>query len=381
MGSSPVKIAIIGTGLIGPRHAQAVLNEPDAILSCIVDPSPAAEAIAKQLEVPRYASVQEMLASSSKPDAAIVCTPNHTHVPVSKELLNGGVHVLCEKPVSVDVPSGQDLVHAPQRAARRRSRYSHPPPNLSQVNHAASLNLHLLIGHHRRFNRYMITTKRLLSSHSLGRIVAVSGLWTLYKPPSYFDAPTEWRRTSSGGPILINLIHEIDILHHLLGPIVRVSAEATPSQRGHEAEEGAAILLRFASGAVGTFVLSDAVPSPFNFEAGTGENPTIPKMGQDIYRIFGTEACLSVPDMRLWSYGQGEKSWTSGMKEEVVSVEEMRVPFELQVEHLVRVVRGVEAPSCSGLDGLRAVVVCDAVKRALETGEAVDVPLGVDQHV
>ncbi|EON65308.1 hypothetical protein W97_04546 [Coniosporium apollinis CBS 100218] len=358
MGSSPVKIAIIGTGLIGPRHAQAVLNEPDAILSCIVDPSPAAEAIAKQLEVLRYASVQEMLASSSKPDAAIVCTPNHTHVSVSKELLDGDVHVLCEKPISVDVPSGQDL-----------------------VNHAASLNLHLLVGHHRRFNRYIVTTKRLLSSHSLGRIVAVSGLWTLYKPPPYFDAPTEWRRTSSGGPILINLIHEIDILHHLLGPIVRVSAEATPSQRGHEAEEGAAILLRFASGAVGTFVLSDAVPSPYNFEAGTGENPTIPKMGQDIYRIFGTEACLSVPDMRIWSYGQGEKSWTSGMKEEVVSVEEMRMPFELQVEHLVRVVRGVEAPSCSGSDGLRAVVVCDAVKRALETGEAVDVPLGVDQRV
>ncbi|KAJ9668050.1 hypothetical protein H2201_001856 [Coniosporium apollinis] len=350
--SSPIKIAVIGTGLIGPRHAQAVLNEPDAILSCVVDPSPAAEAVAKQLKVPRYASVQQLLASSSKPDAAIVCTPNHTHVPISKELLDGGIHVLCEKPISIDIPSGQDLIQ-----------------------HAASLNLHLLIGHHRRFNRYIITTKRLLTSQSLGRIIAVSGLWTLYKPPSYFDAPTEWRRTASGGPILINLIHEIDILHHLLGPIVRVSAEATPSQRGHEAEEGAAILLRFASGAVGTFVLSDAVPSPYNFEAGTGENPTIPVTGQDIYRIFGTEACLSVPDMRLWSYGQGEKSWTSGMREEVVGVEEMRVPFELQVAHLVRVVRGVEAPSCSGLDGLRAVVVCDAVKRALETGGPVDIPL------
>ena len=109
--SNPIKIAIIGTGLIGPRHAEAVLKEPDAELVCIVDPNPAAEAVAHRLQCPFFTSVQAMLASSStKPDAALVCTPNHTHVPISKELLEGGVHVLCEKPISVEVASGKELV-------------------------------------------------------------------------------------------------------------------------------------------------------------------------------------------------------------------------------------------------------------------------------
>lgn len=107
----PVSIAIIGTGLIGPRHAQAVAGDPDAVLSCMVDPNPAAKEVAKKFNVPLFKSVQEMLVSRPRPDAAIVCTPNHTHVAVSKELLDGGVHVLVEKPISVDISSGQELVH------------------------------------------------------------------------------------------------------------------------------------------------------------------------------------------------------------------------------------------------------------------------------
>jgi threonine dehydrogenase-like Zn-dependent dehydrogenase len=104
-----VKIAIIGTGLIGPRHAEAVLKVPGAELACIVDPNPAARDTAARFGCPIYQSVQAMLASV-KPDAALVCTPNHTHVAVSMELLEGSVHVLCEKPISVDVASGQELV-------------------------------------------------------------------------------------------------------------------------------------------------------------------------------------------------------------------------------------------------------------------------------
>lgn len=108
--SNNVKIAVVGTGLIGPRHAQAVLKEPQASLTCIVDPSPAAEAVASTLNVPWYKSIRDMLLSDDKPDAAIVCTPNHTHVALSKELLEGGVHVLVEKPISVDIASGRELV-------------------------------------------------------------------------------------------------------------------------------------------------------------------------------------------------------------------------------------------------------------------------------
>ena len=219
----------------------------------------------------------------------------------------------------------------------------------------------------------------------MGQTLAVSGLWTLYKPVEYFQPPAEWRgQPDSGGPILINLIHEIDLMHHLVGPIVRVQAERGPDitkVRGtkHKAESGAAVTLRFANGAVGTFLLADNTPSPFNFESGTGENPTIPQTGLDFYRIFCSNGVLSVPDMRIWRYETEKgisKSWTEQLLEERSEVPELKTPFELQVAHFLKVISGEEEPSCSGKDGVRALIVCNAVKEAIEKGSAINI--GVD---
>lgn len=359
----PIKIAIVGAGLIGPRHAQAVRKDPDASLACIIDPTPSAIQVAIQLGATYYPTVKAMLGNpTKKPDVAIVCTPNHTHAAVSAELLAAGVHVLCEKPLSPDVASGQALV------AR-----------------AAELQLRLLTGHHRRFNPYVVATKRILASdaHSLGQVTAVSGLWTLRKPDDYFDPPTDWRRgADAGGPVLINMIHDIDVLHYLLGAkVTRVAAFEGPKRRGHGAEETAAVLLHFENGVVATFVLSDAVASPHSFEAGTGENPNIPHTGRDVYRIFGTRGTLSVPDLRRSFYKGGDsESWgdeitevTEKLEDWLSEGERTKQPFELQVAHLVKVMRDEEQPICTGEDGLAAVRVAFAVKTALRNGGTVDV--------
>lgn len=341
-----IGIAIIGAGLIGPRHAASVVKCNDAFLVAFVDPNKQAEVVAREFGVPLYQNVDGLLASGTRPDAAIVCSPNSTHVPISKQLLDAGIHVLVEKPVAIDVRSGQDLVQ-----------------HVKQSKNVA------LAGHHRRFNPYVVAAKKALSSNTIGKPIAISGLWALRKPASYYQAPAEWRASSEGGgPILINLVHEIDILHYLLGPIVRVYAEQTLSQRGHDAEEGAAIVLKFASGVVGTFLLSDATPSAHSFEAGTGENPIIPRSGKDFYRIFGSEGTLSVGDMKVERYANGgEQGWSEEVVENEVLVGP-EVPFDEQVKHLVRVVRGDEQPRCSVEDGLRAVIVTDAVKQAMRTG-------------
>lgn len=346
-----LRIAVIGAGLIGPRHAQTVAKTNDTELVAIVDPAPNGADQAAQFGAPHYKSVAELLQSPHKPDAAIICTPNHTHVPVAKELASGGVHVLIEKPVTTDLASGQDLLA-----------------------HLETTGVKALVGHHRRFNPYMVAAKKIVSSGRLGKIVAVNGLWTLHKPLEYFAAPTEWRQGKTGGVVLINMIHEVDLLHYLFGPITRVHAEKTVSQRGFDAEEGAALTLRFKSGVVGSFLISDNVASPHNFEAGTGENPLIPRSGQDFYRVFGTDATLSVPDMSIWSH-RGANSWHSEMERETAEVAPA-VPFELQLEHFVRVIRGEEQPSCSAQAGLAAFRVCEAIKAALEDNGTVEIESG-----
>jgi predicted dehydrogenase len=350
---NPLKVAVVGgSGLIGKRHCQHVDSNPSTQLIAIVDPSPGGPEIAKLHSTMLYSSIQELISSPLKPDAAIVCTPNHTHVALSKELAQAGIHVLCEKPISTTIESAKDLLEVAEK-------------------HGISL----LIGHHRRFNPYMIKAKQIVESGSLGQIIAVSGLWTTFKPPDYFAPDTvQWRssKKNGGGVILINFIHEVDLLQHLLGPVTRIHAEKAISTRSkpndaEAAEEGAAITLRFASGVVGTFIISDNVPSPHSFEQGTGENPLLPFSGADVYRIFGTNGTLSFPDMIRSSYSDGKKSWENKIAMQKQGVANMDfAPFDSQLNHFVRVCRGQENPSCSGEEGLRALIVCEAVRKALE---------------
>ncbi|UNI23820.1 hypothetical protein JDV02_009616 [Purpureocillium takamizusanense] len=303
-----IRIAIIGAGLIGPRHAQHVIANHDTELVAVVDPSPAGRRLAEELEVCHYPSTTDLIASGDVLHAAIICTPNDTHSAVAMQLSSAGIHLLIEKPLAADTVSAEALV---AQLAQSQTK--------------------VLVGHHRRFSPCIIAAKAALEAGSLGQIIAINGLWTLYKPQAYFDPPSDWRRGDAGGVVLINMIHEVDLLHHLFGPIARVHAEAIAPQRDYRAEEGAAMTLRFRSGAVGTFLISDATPSPFNFESGTGENPLIPKTGKDFYRIFGTEGTLSVPDMVLWHYkGSVPKSWHSPLTGRVVPTT-AEVPFAEQL--------------------------------------------------
>lgn len=255
---TPLKIAIIGGGLIGPRHAASVRKNAHCILTALVEPSPKGPETAAALNTTLYTSIAALVSSPHKPDAAIVCTPNSTHVALSKELASAGVHVLVEKPISTDLESGASLIA-----------------------HARACGIQLLVGHHRRFNPYIVSTKTALAAASLGTVLAVSGIWAAKKTDAYFLPPTDWRQAETAGVVLINLVHEVDLLQYLFGPIVRIMAEPTRKTRGYDADEGAAIIFRFESGVVGTFVVSDAAPSPYNFEAGTGENPTIPKVEKE----------------------------------------------------------------------------------------------------
>ena len=176
-----------------------------------------------------------------------------------------------------------------------------------------------------------------------------------------------------------NFVHEADCMQYLFGRIIRVHAEETISRRKRDGdidsvEEGVALTMRFATDVVGTYILSDAVVSPHNFEMGTGENPGIAQVRSaassdeiDMYRIFGSKGTLSVPDMTLSTYDAGvAPGWAEKLKRQKLDIDsDPRVPFERQLDHFVRVVRREEQPNCDGTAGLEALHVCQAILKAL----------------
>src|SRR5207248_4833431 len=85
----------------------------------------------------------------------------------------------------------------------------------------------LLVGHHRIHSPILQKAVQIVRSGVLGSMVAVIGSAVFYKPRDYYEGANAWRREPGGGPILLNLIHEIGNLRAIVGEIVAVQAFAS----------------------------------------------------------------------------------------------------------------------------------------------------------
>ena len=346
---SPLRIAVAGAGLMGRSHAQLLADHAQTRLSAFVDPAEHGQAMAREFGVPCHACLDELLARD-KPDALIIATPNDLHVPQALQALAQGLPVLLEKPVSTTVAQGQRLLDAVQATGAR-----------------------VLVGHHRAHSPIMAKAREVVQSGRLGRLVAVQGSATFYKPERYFaDGP--WRAAPGGGPILINMIHEVHNLRMLCGEVAAVQAFASNSVRGFSVEDSAVINLRFASGVLGSFVLSDTAASARSWEQTSQENKAYPSYGdEDCYVLSGTLGTLAVPTMRLKTYADAQRaSWW--LPFELGAVDLVREdPLQRQLAHFVQVVLGQAEPLVSVRDGLQNLRVIEAIAQAVRTDQAVQI--------
>jgi predicted dehydrogenase len=344
-----VRIAVAGAGLIGVRHIEEVDAGTATELAAIVDPGPAGPELAEKYGVPLHGSLAELFAAD-RPDGVILATPNQLHVESGLECVAAGVPVIVEKPIGDTVEGASRLVEAGERAG-----------------------VAVLTGHHRNYSPVMAKAAEVVASGVLGPLVAVVGTALFAKPDDYFDVGGGWRREPGGGPVLLNLIHDVNNLQRLVGDVVRVQATTSNATRGFPVEDTAAMVFTFAGGALGTFLLSDAAASPRSWEQTSRENASYSTYpDEDCYHIAGTRGSLSVPTMRLRVF-PGAPSWWAPFDSSTVELERSD-PLANQVAHFAEVIRGEAQPICSGRDGLQALRVVDAVLESARTGRPVDLP-------
>ncbi|MCC7039724.1 MAG: Gfo/Idh/MocA family oxidoreductase [Burkholderiales bacterium] len=346
-----LRIAVAGAGLIGLRHLEEIVASAECVIGGIVDPGPKAADVAARFRVPLYPTLGECLAT--KPDGVIVATPNALHVEQALQCVVAGIPVLVEKPLAHTVEAGDALVATAEKAG-----------------------VPILVGHMRRHSPIMDTAIDVVRSGRLGKLVAVMGSAVFCKPAvdGYFDPPNDWRRRPGGGPILINLIHEVDALRSLMGEIVAVQAQASNATRGFEVEDTVAITLRFAGGALGTFMLSDTAASPRSWEQTSQENKAYATYDdEDTYVVMGTHGSLAIPTMRLRTYASdADRSWFKPFVSSVVPMTRAD-PLALQIAHFADVIRGRAQPLVTGRDGLMNLRVVDAIARAAKRGGTVEI--------
>ncbi len=346
-----LKIAVLGAGLIGRQHMLRIQASESCVLSAIVDPAPGARAVADEAGVAYFQTLAQLLATA-RPDGIIIGTPNAMHVDQALECLAAGVPALIEKPVAHTLEAGERMIAAVEGGR-----------------------VPFLVCHHRAHSPIMALARETVRSGRLGRLVAVTGTALFCKPDDYFtEAP--WRRQPGGGPILVNMIHEIDNLRSLCGEITEVQAVVSNATRGFEVEDTAAISLRFDSGALGTFLLSDTAASPRSWEQTSQENKaysTYPD--EDCYILAGTMGSLAVPTMRLRSYAsQADRSWWKPFQTDMLDLHR-KDPLAEQIEHFSAVIRGEAQPLVSVRDGVQNLRVVEAIREAAREGRSVRVPL------
>ncbi len=345
---SPARILLAGAGAIGRLHFREMQECTFCTLSGIVEPAPAGREWAKAAGVPWFADLDTALAHE-KPDAAIVATPNQTHRALALRLIEGRIVPLVEKPIASTIEDATEIVTASEKAG-----------------------VPVLIGHHRRHNPIIRTAHEIISRGAPGQLVSVSLMALFHKPDDYFTA--NWRREPGGGPVLINLIHEIDVIRHLCGEISSVHAVTSNRIRGFEVEDTAAILLRLDNDALVTISLSDCASSPWSWDLQAGEIDSYPAPAAPVTTmvISGTEGSLALPSLDFWSY-RGKPDWYEPLTRETTG-HRKESPYIAQLRNLCAVSRGEAVPVVDAQEGLSTLRATLAVAESARTGKTVHIP-------
>ncbi|RAO44639.1 Inositol 2-dehydrogenase [Micromonospora saelicesensis] len=218
------RVGLVGAGGVAQRHARVLAGFDDVELVGVTDVAPeAASALAAQHGGRACADVAELLATEL--DAVYVCVPPFAHGPAEEAVIEAGVPMFVEKPVAVDLSTAERIADLVARRGLRTA-----------------------VGHHWRYLSVLDQARDLLADRP---VRMVSGAW-LDKVP-----PVAWwsRRDRSGGPVVEQAAHVLDLIRVLAGEVTEVTAYGNgtpPPVDGADIDSVTTAALRFADGAVGT---------------------------------------------------------------------------------------------------------------------------------
>jgi predicted dehydrogenase len=230
-----VRVGIVGVGGMGGSHSRLFVDGKikRGELKAVCDINPKAmESFGD--DIVKFDSSDALLASGLV-DAVVVATPHYAHTTIGKAVLDAGLHLLVEKPISVHKADCERLIAA--------------HTNEKQV-FAAMFN--------QRTDPHYKAVKKLITSGELGEIKRVNWIITdWFRTQSYYDRGG-WRATWSGegGGVLLNQCpHQLDLLQWLCGKPTKIRAFCHIAKHHHiEVEDDVTAYLEWANGAHGVFV-------------------------------------------------------------------------------------------------------------------------------
>jgi predicted dehydrogenase len=307
-----VRIGVIGTGYLGGRHARVLTEIPDADVIGFVEPN---DQIAAEIEAKhglrRFESVP-MLAAEI--ECAVVATPTMKHFDVARELLESGVDVMIEKPITATVEEAARLIEIAEQHGRI-----------------------IQVGHVERYHPAIVAVAELVRSSryvELERLGVFSG------------------RSLDIDVLLDLLIHDLNLVLSLLQQkVVDVRAVGVPVVTGKV--DMTKVWLDLENGAVATLTASRVSQDPSRKQ-----------------RFFGSDFYVSVDTHKREVKGSRlvRENGASTLQPFELTIED-REPLRAENEAFLQCVRDRSRPIVSGQDGLEAVALAERVRDAIEASE------------
>ena len=232
--SAPLRLGIVGAGIIAEQHAKACADLPDRFrLTALADVSEEnLRAAAAKLGIPNAFTGHRDLIACDEVDVVAVCTPPCFHEDIVIDALEAGKLVLCEKPIAHTLETTDRIIEAARRFPGRLS-FVHQFRYLPEVKRTVWLrdNGQLGVPLYGRFSRYARFNRPGKAPRR--------GWWGAWQ-------------VAGGGAVMTQLVHELDLMCHIFGDPVHVSAMIDTLQQPIESEDSCAALVRFANGAMVT---------------------------------------------------------------------------------------------------------------------------------
>lgn len=340
--TKPVGVALVGAGVIGRRHVEALSDMGDLVaLRAIVSRSAEASKPLAALydgALPSVTSDIAEVCDDPNIQMAIIATPPSVRRHVIAPLAAAGVHILLEKPIARTLREAEEIV---------------------DLCDAANVTLGIVFQH--RFRASAIEAARVVATGDLGRLGVVEISVPLWRDQAYYDERGRGTYARDGGGVMLtNAIHSLDLALSLAGPVTHVQAmTATSLLHDMEAEDLAVAGLEFACGAKGAFVASTAVfphrteVVRLHFEHGS-------------LRIDKSDVVIS------WRDGRKQTLPAFNAAQTASSPQENHVLWHrLVIEDFVTAIQAGGAPKVTGKQGLDAQRLISAIEQSARSGARV----------
>jgi predicted dehydrogenase len=336
--SAPIRVGVVGTGGIARSHVLGYqAADVEVVALCDVNPDTLSARQHDWSVATGYTDYRDLI-NDPAVSAISICTPNSSHHPITIEAAKAGKHVLCEKPVSMDLAQAAEMIAACHEAG-----------------------VVFQVGHHMRSWGAATKAKELIDRGDIGEVTYIR-----LRQAHDWGGASEVRGVfgskalSGGGTLLDNGCHLFDLARHLAGDVAEVYSRMATRKFNVEVEDTAISSLGFVSGAIGQVEVA---------WTGTG--------WQEAFWVFGTEGSLECdnrvgPNVLTHRYrSSAGGTWADT---DVARYDLQALPSHTQhVMNFLAAIRGTGPVVCTGNDGLEAVRLVLSSYESAETNRPVQI--------